>query len=65
MSAPLKKSEAYPVGKVRTAFYYTAQVAPTRRSSGGAITAIIDWLQRRSCPGAYAPIINWPLCGDQ
>jgi hypothetical protein len=65
MGAPLRKSEAYPVGKVRTAFCYSVQVAPIRRSSGGAITAIIDWLHyadpalapmRRSSIGSYTAI---------
>jgi hypothetical protein len=43
-----EKSEACPVGRVRTAFCHMAQVAPIRRPSAGA----------------YAPITNWLLYGD-
>ncbi len=54
--SPLQKSEAYPARKVRTASCYKAQVTPLRRSSGGAITAIIDWL--------ITPFLSWHLCAD-
>jgi hypothetical protein len=59
--------------EVRNAFPITAAVAPLRRSSSGANTAILKWRHygdhllaplRRSCGGANMPIPVWLHSGD-
>lgn len=49
-----KRAKRTQLGKVRTAFCYTAQVAPMRRSSNGSYTAIRDTILLEDLPGYAA-----------